>query len=184
MSTTVWVVIAIIVVAVIVAALLGAQAQRRRRLRETFGPEYDRAIESGSSRREAEADLAGRMKRRDALAIRELDPAARERYVSSWKAVQAQFVDDPVGALRRADALVNQVMTERGYPMSDFEQRAADVSVDHADVVDSYRRAHAVATRLQSGQVTTEEMREAMLHYRSLFASLLGATQATPEVVR
>lgn len=184
MSTTLWVVVAVIIIVVVVAGVVAAQAQRRRRLRGTFGPEYDRALQSGGSRREAEHELAGRMKRREGLAIRTLDPAARDRYIASWQGVQARFVDDPPGALGSADTLVNEVMAQRGYPMTDFEQRAADVSVDHAGVVDNYRRAHGVAARVSSEQVSTEELREAMIHYRSLFASLLDIPQPAAEVVQ
>lgn len=185
MPTWLWVVIAVVAVAVVVAAVFGAQARRRSRLRSTFGPEYDRALQAGGNRREAEAELAGRVKRRQSLEIRPLEPGVRDQYIASWQGLQARFVDDPADAVRNADVLVNEVMGRRGYPMADFEQRAADVSVDHADVVDNYRRAHRVADAMSGGgQVTTEDLREAMLHYRSLFARLLEAPQPSAEPVR
>ena len=179
MSTVVWVVIAAAIVVILIAALLGAQTRRRQRLRSTFGPEYDRAVESGN-RRQAEAELAGRVKRREGYEITPLEPGVRDQYLMSWQAVQARFVDDPRGSVRDADRLVNEVMSRRGYPMTDFEQRAADVSVDHAGVVEDYRSAHGVATRIDGGDVTTEELRDAMVRYRALFSSLLDVSDATP----
>lgn len=183
MSTAIWVILAIIVVAVVVGGLMAAQSQRRKNLQNTFGPEYDRAV-AGGNRREAEAELAGRVRRRQGLEIVPLDPGQREQYITSWQAVQARFVDDPSGAVRAADALVNEVMSRRGYPMGDFEQRAADVSVDHADVVDNYRSAHGVAERIDGENASTEDLREAMVRYRSLFSSLLDTTQPASEPVR
>lgn len=176
MSTAIWIVIAAVIVVVVVAALLAAQGRRRQRLQSRFGPEYDRAVEGGN-RRQAEAELAGRVKRRESFDITPLEPGVRDQYLASWQAIQARFVDDPGGSVRDADRLVNEVMSRRGYPMADFDQRAADVSVDHAGEVGDYRNAHAVADRIDAGDVSTEDLREAMVHYRSLFSSLLATDE-------
>lgn len=164
-----WVLIAI--VAIIVVALVvwqSLKAKRTRTLQDRFGPEYDRTLERADDKREGEADLAARVKRRDELDIRPLSAAARDRYVEEWQHVQARFVDDPQGAVRDSDALIQTVMRERGYPVDDFEQRAADVSVDHPRVVENYRAGHRLA-----GSGDTEEQRQAMVHYRALFDELL-----------
>jgi hypothetical protein len=170
-----WIIIAVLVIVVIAAIAWGA-AQRRRRqgLQEQFGPEYDRAVQERSSRREAESDLEERRRRREALDIRPLSPAARARYSDEWRAVQARFVDDPAVAVREAHSLVLRVMQDRGYPMDDFDQRAADISVDHPEVVQEYRAAHDITTRNEQGQAGTEDLRRATVHYRSLFEQLLG----------
>jgi hypothetical protein len=174
MPTWAWIVIAVAVVVVVALALL-AVARRRRtaRLQETFGPEYDRTVETAGTRRDAEAELSDRVRRRRKLEIRSLAPEARVRYAEEWREVQASFVDDPKGSLAAADGLVYTVMAERGYPMEDFEQRAADVSVDYPHVVDNYRAAHDIAGATSDGTATTEEMRRGMQHYRALFDELL-----------
>src|SRR5687768_9454951 len=169
MDTWVWIVI--IIVAVLAAA---ARARRRRQLQRGFGPEYDRTLEDADSRRRAEAELQQRMKRHDQLELRPLEREERNRYLREWDGVQARFVDQPVAAIRDADVLIQRVMRDRGYPVDDFEQRAADLSVDHADVVDNYRAAHAVADRSAAGDATTEELRRAVVHYRVLFEELIG----------
>jgi hypothetical protein len=169
-----WIVIA--VVAVVAVGVIAWQAAARRRtgkLRETFGDEYERTVESRGDRRAAESELADRVERRQDLEIRPLSAASRDRYAAGWRQVQAQFVDDPRAALRAADSLVGSVMTERGYPMDDFEQRSADVSVDHPDVVDNYRRAHELSLGSERGKGSTEDRRRAMKHYRALFDELL-----------
>ena len=174
MST--WVIVLIVVVVAALAALAWLAATRKRTtdLRERFGPEYDRTIErSGDDRRAAEAELAARRARREQLNIRPLDAASRQRYAQQWNDVQARFVDQPAASLAMADDLVLLVMRERGYPMDDFEQRAADISVDHPQVVEHYRTAHDISTRVGSNQATTEDMRQGLVHYRSLFADLL-----------
>jgi hypothetical protein len=177
-------VLAIVIVAIVLVA--GAivvsvmQRHRSRRLQERFGPEYQRVVEDAGSRRDAEAELAGREERRSALAIRTLEPDARRDYVSAWQGVQAQFVDDPSDAVGRADRLVHQVMGECGYPVDAFEQQAADVSVDHPTVVTDYRAAHEISLRNDAGSATTEDLRRAMVHYRALFDDLLlGETAHT-----
>src|ERR687884_55880 len=121
--------------------------------------------------------LRARQKRRDELDVKPLDPAARERYAEEWQATQARFVDDPGGAITEADVLIQRVMRERGYPVEDFEQRAADVSVDHPDVVNNYRAAHGISIAHERERATTEDLRVAMQHYRSLFDELLGETR-------
>jgi hypothetical protein len=179
MATWVWIVIAVVIAAVVVlAAWRGLAARRTRNLRERFGPEYDRTAASAESRGDAEAELAARQERRDRLDIRPLSPQARQRYATQWQAAQAQFVDTPEAAAATAEGLVNQVMTERGYPMDDFDQRSDDVSVDHPHVVENYREAHAIHERSRSGNADTEQLRRAMQHYRALFDELLGDDDA------
>jgi cytoskeletal protein RodZ len=177
----VWVLIAIAVVVVLGVVVWQALARRRtERLRDRFGPEYDRTIGSAENRREAESDLAAREERRDRLEIRPLSQAARDRYVQSWQAVQAQFVDDPSVAVASADSLIESVMAERGYPVEDFEQRAADVSVDHPQVVENYRDGHRLAEESANGDGSTESLRQAMRHYRALFEELVEADADQP----
>jgi hypothetical protein len=174
-----WAWVVIVVVAVVVVALAvwrALAAKRTRTLQGRFGPEYDRALQSTDSKRDAEADLAARAERRDKLEIRPLPAAARDRYVDEWSRVQARFVDDPEGTVREADMLIQSVMRERGYPMDDFEQRAADVSVDHPQVVENYREGHRLARASATGDGTTEDLRRAMQHYRSLFEELVDET--------
>jgi hypothetical protein len=177
MSGTMAIVIAVVVVlAVIALALLLAAALRDRRsqrLRSRFGPEYERAVEETGDRQQAERLLQERMQRRQALPIRDLEPAARESYTMEWRAVQSRFVDDPRGAVTEADDLVTRVMRDRGYPAESFEQQVADVSVDHASEVDAYRRGREVLADAR-GQAATDDLRRAMVHYRQLFVVLVG----------
>jgi cytoskeletal protein RodZ len=178
-----WVWALIIVAAVAVVAIVIWQAMRDRRtrtLRDRFGPEYDRALEGSESKRSAESELAARADRRDKLEITPLSPGARERYVTEWERVQARFVDDPEGAVREADALIQSVMSERGYPMDDFDQRAADISVDHPQVVENYREGNRLARANALGDGTTEDLRQAMQHYRALFDELLEEAADAP----
>ena len=173
-----WVLIVVIVVLLAVVAALAYQRQRSTQLREGFGPEYDRAVEEHGDQRAAESELRERRERRRTYDIRPLGATARDRYAERWRATQAQFVDQPASALSDADTLVAEVMRERGYPVEDFEQQAADVSVDHPEVVEHYRKAHAIHT---GSRASTEELREAMLHYRALFAELLEPPQRERE---
>jgi len=162
--------------AVLLLAALGVWATQRRRstdLRRRFGPEYEQTVAASRDRLRAEKELWSRQERVDALEIRPLEPAARDRYEERWREVQATFVDDPGGAVDQADTLVGEVMRACGYPVGDFEQRAADVSVDHPHVVDHYRMAHTIALRQRSGAGSTEQLRQAFVHYRALFADLL-----------
>lgn len=178
-----------VVILVLVALLLGAAAAwfllRRRRsehLRRDFGPEYDRAVEERGDRSEAERELEGRQERVRQLHIHPLPPTEREEFSAAWTQVQKRFVDSPAEAVGEADRLVSEVMQRRGYPIADFEQRAADVSVDHPRVVENYRAAHALADRSRNGRATTEDLRQAMVHYRTLFDDLLEERSAKTEV--
>ena len=159
---------------IVLGAILWAIAGRRRtgHLRERFGPEYNRVVSGSDSKRKAEAELAGREQRRDELEITPLSTESRIRYTEDWKSVQAEFVDEPGRAVARADSLLQQVMQERGYPVEKFDQRAADLSVDHPKVVENYREGHRLATRGNGGG-ETEDLRQAMRHYRALFEELV-----------
>src|SRR5919112_3510110 len=170
------VIVVILVIAVIVAALIFMRQRRSQELQEGFGPEYDRTLEErGGDRKRAEAELHERRQRRDEFEVRELEPAARDRYAERWRAAQRRFVDEPAPAVGEADALVMEVMRDRGYPVADeFDQRAADVSVDHPVVVEHYRAAHDISGRATAGDASTEELRQAMGHFRALFVELLG----------
>jgi FtsZ-interacting cell division protein ZipA len=180
MDTWVWVLIAIVAVLVIVVVVWLALSKRRTTtLRDQFGPEYDRTLQQTDSRRQAEADLSARRERREQLDIRLLTAAEQERYSSQWQQVQSQFVDQPAVSLGQADELVLQVMRERGYPMDDFDQRAADISVDHPEVVEHYRAGQTVSRSAASGEATTEDMRQGLVHYRALFAELLETDSET-----
>jgi hypothetical protein len=168
---------------VVVLGVLAWNALARRltsRLQDRFGPEYDRMVGTAESKREAESDLAARQERRAQLDIRPLSQAARARYIENWQVVQAQFVDDPSVAVASADSLIQSVMSERGYPVEDFEQRAADVSVDHPQVVENYRDGHRLAEASAGGTGSTEPLRQAMRHYRALFEELVEADADQP----
>jgi hypothetical protein len=169
----------IIVLVIALIAAIGAAAWLYMRNKKTaglqnrFGPEYDRALSEHHDQREAERDLEERAERVDHLNIRPLEREERDRYADRWKTVQAQFVDNPTGATEEADQLVGEVMATRGYPVGDFEQRAADVSVHHPGVMEHYRAAHAIAVRNSRGDADTEQLRQALVHYRALFEDLL-----------
>jgi hypothetical protein len=182
--TTTQIVIVIAVVVVVLASIAIWSFTRKRRtgrLQTQFGSaEYTRAVKEGGSRRKAEAALDGRADRVEALQIRPLAAGDRARFVESWGRVQARFVDGPGGAVTEADQLLGDVMFKRGYPVSNFEQRAADISVDHPLVLENYRAAHQTALRQTQGQASTEDLRQAMIHYRTLFEELVGE----PEVAR
>jgi hypothetical protein len=169
--------------AVLLLALAAWTLVNRRRsmkLRERFGPEYERALDQSSSTREAETELAERQRRREQLHIRPLGRDARDHYADRWQQVQADFVDSPATAVTEADALVTEVMSERGYPMDDFEQRSADVSVDHPEVVESYREGHRLSRLSARGEASTEDLRQALQHYRRLFDELLERSADEP----
>jgi hypothetical protein len=188
MPTWAWILIGVAVVLVVLAAVASLAARRRRtgRLQEQFGSEYDRTVETADSKREAEAELQEREERRRDLDIRPLTQAARDRYVERWQIVQAEFVDNPGAAVAHADDLIQSVMSERGYPVEDFEQRAADVSVDHPQVVENYRQGHRLAQSSADGDGSTEDLRQAMRHYRALFEELVepAADQPTGRELR
>jgi hypothetical protein len=179
MAMPTWGWILIVIAAAIVAGAVVAAALRTRQsrgLRERFGPEYDRVAADAPSRREAEAELREREQRHDQLDLRPLDPSDRDRFRARWEEVQARFVDDPPGAVGEADGLIQEVMRARGYPVDDFDARAADLSVDHPDVVENYRSAHGIAVAHERGNAGTEELRHAVRHYRALFDSLVEDT--------
>jgi hypothetical protein len=169
-----WIVIVVGLLVVIAGAWALWTRQRTGRLRDRFGPEYDRVLDDSQSRKEAESELTSRERRREELQIRPLSSVARRRHMSSWRTVQTRFVDAPEAALREADRLVTDVMRERGYPMEDFDRRAADISVDHPELVENFRSAHAISATIEEGSVSTEDLRRAMLHYRALFEELLA----------
>jgi hypothetical protein len=169
-------IIFIAVALVVVAAVLGflfRRRQRRRALRERFGPEYDRVLQQEGDVRRAEGVLEWRTKRREQFTIRALRPPDRENFVARWRGVQSVFVDDPKRAITEADRLLDEVMHARGYPTVDFEQQAADLSVDHPVLVQNYRLAHEITLRHGQGRAGTEDLRKALIHYRSLFDELL-----------
>ncbi len=172
----VWVIVAVLVIALVIAGVVIARQRRSQRLQEGFGPEYGRTLAEKGDRRAAESDLRERRERRQQLEIRELEPESRERYAERWRAAQRTFVDQPSVAVAEADRLVSEVMHDRGYPVDeDFERRAADISVDHPVVVENYRAAHGISVRAAGNKADTEELRQALVHFRSLFEELLGA---------
>jgi hypothetical protein len=171
--------VGVIVVLLAVVGWLLYERRRSDQLRAEFGPEYKRAIETTGDKRSAEAELRERRQRVEALDIRPLPPREREAYAQEWREVQARFVDEPTGAITEADALIGKVMQARGYPVADFEQRAADVSVGHANVVEHYRAAHEIASRRDDMGTDTEALRQAMVHYRALFEDLLEPSDGT-----
>jgi hypothetical protein len=175
--------VVIIVTAIIAAALIIwmiARERNRNRLRSTFGPEYERLVHDSGHRGKAEEELARREKRVRQYSIRELTPAERERYIEEWRSQQGRFIDEPGKAVSAADTLVTDVMKTRGYPLVDFETQAADLSVHHARVVENYREAHAVIVGRQDA--STEDMRRAMVCYRSLFEELVGQRMLAPQL--
>jgi hypothetical protein len=176
-NITLIIVIVVAVVVVVVLAIVGYQMAQKRRttqLREQYGPEYDHAVEQAESQHEAESELRGRAKRHEQLELRSLDSSEREDFERRWSDVQAQFVDDPSTAVRNADQLVVEVMSARGYPVEDFDQRAEDVSVRHPEVTQRYREARRIAQANKDGTVDTEDLRQAVTSYRSLVLALLA----------
>ncbi|MFZ5892307.1 MAG: hypothetical protein ACOY0T_14710 [Myxococcota bacterium] len=174
----------LLVIAIAWAAWAITRASRRRRasLRERFGPEYERAIEENGSVGRAERELLARAKRVDRLQLRTLSDAERTQYGAHWQAIQTRFVDDPSGAVRAADDLIKNVMAASGYPLENFEQRVADLSVEHANVIQHYRAARVLAEANREGRANTEELRQAFVHYRALFSDLLSPPDAAVEL--
>jgi hypothetical protein len=172
-DTTLMVAALVIVVLLAIAITMWSRRRQSQHLERQFGPEYGRAVDELGSRDKAEAELLARKKRVDKLDIVPLSPSDAQRFNQHWRSIQARFVDNPHGVLAEADRLVRELMQVRGYPMGDFDRRAADISVHHPGVVDHYRAAHGLAERDQRGEVDTEGMRQAVLHYRALFAELL-----------
>jgi hypothetical protein len=175
-TTEIFAIIALAVVLVaVVAAFFVFRKRRTARLRAQFGgAEYARAVQEGGNRRHAEAVLEERAQRVEGFHVRPLGAGDRARFVESWRGVQARFVDGPAGAVTAADQLLGDVMSTRGYPVSNFEQQAADISVDHPLVLENYRTAHEIALRQTRGQASTEDLRQAMVHYRTLFEELIN----------
>jgi len=173
-ATAIAMIIAIVAIAIAIWAFL--RMRNTTRLRSKFGPEYDHEVQRAGDRTRAEAELTKREKRVNKFNIRELSQQERRRFADAWTKEQSRFVDDPKTAVLNADALVIELMTTRGYPMSDFQTQAADISVDHPRVVGHYREAHDVAELCRRGQAETEALRRSMVHYRALFEDLLGTT--------
>ncbi len=186
MTATNWILLAAALIVVVVAIAAAYYAKRRKesvRLRQQFGPEYGRTVERFGNRAKAEAELAARKKRVERLNITPLAPADAARFSQAWSTLQGRFVDNPKGVVVQADQLVYELMQNRGYPMGDFERRAADISVDHPGVVANYRAARAIALRDERGEADTEELRKAVVHYRALFDELLEAREVRPGVL-
>jgi hypothetical protein len=175
-----------VVAGLVLLALAGWFLFRRHRTRELtkrFGSEYEHTVAELGKRTEAEKQLEARAKRVEKLNIHPLPAGERDRFLELWRKAQGQFVDNPLTAVAEADRLVMQVMQARGYPMTDFEQRAADISVDHGPLVENYRSAHATAVNAEGGTASTEDLRQAMVHYRDMFEDLLQVSEREPEPV-
>ena len=179
-----WILIAVLVV-IAVLAIIASRAisgrKRTERLKGRFGPEYERTVGEAGDQNAAEKELAARERKREKLDIVPLPPEARAKYTDSWRTVQIEFVDNPSSAVAAADRLVIHVMRERGYPIDDFDQRAADISVDHPKVVENYRTAHGIYLAQEQGEIGTEDQREAFVHYRELFEKLLETDENNDE---
>jgi hypothetical protein len=182
-KTLIAIIVAVVAVIVIVAAVFYERRRRSERLKQTFGPEYERVVRQQGNLERGEAILAEREKRVTHLKLRTLPAAEQERYLQQWAFVQKQFVDDPRGAVNEADRLVTDVMNARGYPMNEFDRRAEDISVHYPNTVGNYRSAHNIVLRHGKGQASTEDLRQAMVHFRSLFDELLGTPAVTHKEV-
>jgi len=175
MSTTAMVVIGLIVLLLVIAGIVLYMRERTQHLRERFGPEYGRAVEEAGGSHDAESQLRARIDRVRKYGLRPLSASERDRFAADWRRVQSRFVDNPRDAATQADNLLGQVMTARGYPAGDFDQRLEDLSVDHAQLVQDYRGAHDVVERHARGEASTEDVRQAMISYRALFDELVGS---------
>ena len=173
----IWLAVVVVVVVVAAMAFVTSQNRRSQRLREHFGSEYQRVLQQEGDARKAEGVLEFREKRREKFTTRPLSEGDKASFAVRWKEVQARFVDDPHAAVTVGESLVTEVMQARGYPIGEFEQRAADISVDYPLIVENYRAAHAIALRHNAGKASTEDLRQAMVHYRLLFQELLEAQQ-------
>jgi hypothetical protein len=178
-----WVLVAIAVVVIAAVVWFETRRSRSEKLRTRFGPEYDRSVKAAGSVGAAEASLEARTRRVESLHIRALAPDDAARYGATWRQLQERFVDDPGGAVAEADRLVGEVMHARGYPLGDFEQRVEDISVDHPGVVMNYRAARDIAQTNARGEASTEDLRQAMVHYRALFDDLLDTHAVEPDTV-
>jgi hypothetical protein len=182
-----WTIVALAAVAILIVAVIAARRRalaRSAALHQRFGPEYDRAVDEYGSSGRAERELAARARRVEHLHFRSLTEAERTRFETAWGRIQAQFVDDPTGAVMNANELIKEVMRARGYPVDDFDQRVADLSVDHATVVQHYRAARTLSDASRNGQPQTEDLRQAVVHFRALFADLLRETDTVPASMR
>jgi hypothetical protein len=177
-----WLIVALVVVVVLVVGALALRQARSRSLQRRFGPEYDRLVEEEGGRRQAEAELSELAERRAALEISDLDPDARQAYTDEWRAVQERFIDEPRETVAEADALVQRVMRDRGYPVDEFDERIEMITVDHPGLAENYRVAHAVELRSEQDGATTDDLRDAFQRYRALFAELL--VESTPAADR
>jgi hypothetical protein len=169
-----WLLVVLIIVVVLAIGVVAISQLRSRSLKQRFGPEYDRVVDEEGDRRSAEAELRGRVKRRSTMQIRNLEPAAREAYAEQWLTVQQHFIDEPEQTVAEADGLVQTVMRERGYPVDEFDERIEMMSVDHPQLVDNYRTAHAIQLRSEQRAASTDDLREAFQRYRALFSELLA----------
>jgi hypothetical protein len=185
MNTTVVILLAVLIVAIAVALIFYYRWQRTERLHRRFGPEYDRTVNQLGDRQKAESELVDRAKRVERFHIHDIPAEERRRFADGWRAEQARFVDQPKQAVTQAHRLVDELMRARGYPVSnEFQQNAADLSVDHPRVVEHYRTACTIASRRESGQANTEDLRAAMVQYRELFEELLGRSVKESEEVK
>jgi len=175
MSPTITIVLIIVVLVIIAVIVYAVQAGRRKKLQSTFGPEYDRVVADTGNRTEAEKELRERERRHAELRLTELSPESQQRYRAAWEEVQIQFVDNPSDAVGTADELVTRLITELGYPTAEYDERLADLSVEHANTLEHYREAHEISERNATGLASTEDLRLALVHYRALFTDLLGA---------
>jgi hypothetical protein len=180
-----WVLVAVVVVLLVVIGLLLVRQRRSQQLKAGFGPEYERVVAQKGDQPAAERELAERRQRHEKFALRPLRPEVRDEYARRWQATQRQFVDEPIAAVGGADALVREAMRDRGYPVDDdFEQRAADISVEHPVVVENYRAAVEISSRATRGEASTEDLRQAMVHFRALFADLLDSPEQPRRAAR
>ena len=184
MNETAWLIVAGVVVAILIAAVVIVTVRRRNteRLKSRFGSEYARTVDETGDAKLAETELRDREARVKEFRLKQLSEADRTRLTQSWRNIQGDFVDDPAGAFTHADELIIEAMAARGYPTTDFDQRSADLSVEHPEVVQNYRKGHEIAVRHADGQAGTEELRQGMVSYRSLFNELIGETTARSEV--
>lgn len=174
MSPIALIILIVVILVVIAAVAWGVQASRRKKLQSTFGPEYDRVVADSGSRADAEKELREREKRHADLELKPLSEESRAGYTTAWEEVQIQFVDSPEQAVTKADDLVTRLIAERGYPTGDYDDQLANLSVEHARTLGHYRDAHDISLRNQNGEASTEDLRQALVHYRALFADLLG----------
>ena len=183
MSPTAVIVLIIVVLVILAAVVVAVQSSRRKRLQHTFGPEYDRVVADSPSRSDAEKELRERERRHAELELKPLSTQSRAQYSAAWEEVQIEFVDNPDQAVATGDELVTRLIAERGYPTADYDDQLANLSVDHARTLGHYRDAHAISLRSHEGKASTEDLRQALVHYRALFADLLGTEPVTSEPV-